>query len=86
MCRTWSFINISTCRFHELATSGRPFTSEDYMLPTPSWAVFGAAEVRVCILLYCPGAYVFVHFGAAKACARASANKSHTSALCLHFL
>eukprot|EP00983_Pelagomonas_calceolata_P059667 1146035-Pelagomonas_calceolata.AAC.1 len=30
--------------FHELATSGQPFTSEDYMLPTPSWAVFGAAE------------------------------------------
>ncbi|KAF5831266.1 hypothetical protein DUNSADRAFT_13350 [Dunaliella salina] len=31
-------------KFHELATSGKPFTSEDYMLPTPSWAVFGAAE------------------------------------------
>jgi len=31
-------------KFHELATSGQPFTSEDYMLPTPSWAVFGAAE------------------------------------------
>lgn len=24
--------------------SGRPFTSKDYMTPTPSWAVYGAEE------------------------------------------
>ena len=28
----------------ELASQGRPFGSEDYMLPTPSWAAYGAKE------------------------------------------
>eukprot|EP00455_Lapot_gusevi_P004316 TRINITY_DN11793_c0_g1_i7.p1 TRINITY_DN11793_c0_g1~~TRINITY_DN11793_c0_g1_i7.p1 ORF type:complete len:201 (-),score=67.96 TRINITY_DN11793_c0_g1_i7:164-766(-) len=28
-------------RFHQLATSGEPFTSLDYMAETPEWAVFG---------------------------------------------
>ncbi|KAK9858801.1 hypothetical protein WJX84_008169 [Apatococcus fuscideae] len=31
-------------RFQELCAAKMPFTSQDYMLPTPSWAVFGAAE------------------------------------------
>jgi tRNA wybutosine-synthesizing protein 1 len=31
-------------RFHELVESGKPFTSLDYMAPTPAWAVPGAAE------------------------------------------
>lgn len=29
------------CRFHELVASGQPFTSADYMLPTPEWAEYG---------------------------------------------
>ncbi len=28
----------------ELAAQGKPFGSEDYMLPTPSWATYGAKE------------------------------------------
>ena len=28
----------------ELCAAKQPFTSQDYMLPTPHWAVFGAAE------------------------------------------
>ncbi|KAH7673664.1 tRNA 4-demethylwyosine synthase (AdoMet-dependent) protein [Dioscorea alata] len=31
-------------RFHELVASGKPFKSEDYMAPTPTWAVYGAEE------------------------------------------
>ncbi|CAM6112611.1 unnamed protein product [Calypogeia fissa] len=31
-------------KFHDLIASGEPFGSEDYMAPTPSWAVYGAAE------------------------------------------
>ncbi|KAK3145922.1 hypothetical protein QOZ80_3BG0259260 [Eleusine coracana subsp. coracana] len=31
-------------RFHELVTSGKPFSSQDYMAMTPSWAVYGAEE------------------------------------------
>ncbi|XP_059281123.1 uncharacterized protein LOC132034779 [Lycium ferocissimum] len=31
-------------KFHDLVASGRPFTSKDYMAPTPSWAVYGADE------------------------------------------
>jgi len=32
-------------RFAELATSGKPFTSTDYMAPTPSWAVYTPGSV-----------------------------------------
>ena len=28
-------------KFHQLAASGEHFTSEDYMAPTPDWAVMG---------------------------------------------
>eukprot|EP00040_Diaphanoeca_grandis_P005602 m.33632 g.33632 ORF g.33632 m.33632 type:complete len:806 (+) comp16849_c0_seq3:36-2453(+) len=31
-------------RFHELLASKKPFTSMDYMAPTPEWAVFGSPE------------------------------------------
>lgn len=31
-------------RFQELAASGKPFRTEDYMAATPSWAVYGADE------------------------------------------
>ena len=31
-------------KFHELATSGKPFTAMDYIQETPSWAVAGAPE------------------------------------------
>ncbi|ESQ27622.1 hypothetical protein EUTSA_v100183040mg, partial [Eutrema salsugineum] len=31
-------------KFHDLVASGEPFTSTDYMAPTPSWAVYGAEE------------------------------------------
>ncbi|URE02722.1 hypothetical protein MUK42_21503 [Musa troglodytarum] len=31
-------------RFHELVASGKSFKTEDYMAPTPSWAVYGAEE------------------------------------------
>nr|XP_016449047.1 PREDICTED: S-adenosyl-L-methionine-dependent tRNA 4-demethylwyosine synthase-like [Nicotiana tabacum] len=31
-------------KFHDLVASGKPFTSKDYMAPTPSWAVYGAEE------------------------------------------
>eukprot|EP00898_Chlorokybus_atmophyticus_P004407 jgi/Chlat1/4968/Chrsp32S04948 len=31
-------------QFHDLVKSGVDFGSEDYMAPTPSWAVFGAEE------------------------------------------
>lgn len=31
-------------RFHELIGSGEPFGALDYILPTPSWAVYGADE------------------------------------------
>ncbi|RAL53635.1 hypothetical protein DM860_012250 [Cuscuta australis] len=31
-------------KFHDLVASGRPFSSGDYMAPTPSWAVYGAEE------------------------------------------
>ena len=27
-----------------LVKAGKPFVTTDYMLPTPSWAVYGAAE------------------------------------------
>ncbi|KNH09682.1 hypothetical protein XU18_0367 [Perkinsela sp. CCAP 1560/4] len=37
---TW--INYS--KFFELARSGEPFTSMDYLLPTPDWGVYGSAE------------------------------------------
>jgi tRNA wybutosine-synthesizing protein 1 len=37
---TW----INYDRFHELVAAGKPFTSEDYMAPTPHWAVPGAEE------------------------------------------
>ncbi|KAK1256731.1 hypothetical protein QJS04_geneDACA024043 [Acorus gramineus] len=31
-------------KFHDLVASGKPFSSEDYMAPTPLWAVYGAEE------------------------------------------
>lgn len=31
-------------KFHELVAAGVPFSSEDYMAPTPDWAGFGSAE------------------------------------------
>ncbi|KAJ7543634.1 hypothetical protein O6H91_09G046000 [Diphasiastrum complanatum] len=31
-------------QFHWLVASGKSFSSEDYMMPTPSWATYGAAE------------------------------------------
>ncbi|PIN03748.1 Fe-S oxidoreductase [Handroanthus impetiginosus] len=31
-------------KFHDLVASGEPFSSKDYTLPTPSWAVYGAEE------------------------------------------
>ncbi|KAG6555532.1 hypothetical protein Mapa_002767 [Marchantia paleacea] len=31
-------------KFHDLVASGEPFSSEDYMMQTPSWAVYGAEE------------------------------------------
>lgn len=31
-------------KFQDLVASGKPFSSADYMAPTPSWAVYGAAE------------------------------------------
>lgn len=31
-------------RFQELIGSGRPFSTAEYMLPTPEWAVYGAPE------------------------------------------
>ncbi|KAI3464962.1 hypothetical protein Pfo_021625 [Paulownia fortunei] len=31
-------------KFHDLVSAGEPFTSKDYMAPTPSWAVYGAEE------------------------------------------
>ncbi|KAL3840306.1 hypothetical protein ACJIZ3_024897 [Penstemon smallii] len=31
-------------KFHDLVSSGEPFTSKDYMAATPSWAVYGAEE------------------------------------------
>ncbi|XP_047982697.1 S-adenosyl-L-methionine-dependent tRNA 4-demethylwyosine synthase isoform X2 [Salvia hispanica] len=31
-------------KFHNLVLTGEPFTSNDYMAPTPSWAVYGAEE------------------------------------------
>ncbi|KAF7139263.1 hypothetical protein RHSIM_Rhsim07G0239300 [Rhododendron simsii] len=31
-------------KFHNLVASGRPFDSKDYMVATPSWAVYGAEE------------------------------------------
>ncbi|XP_073022539.1 S-adenosyl-L-methionine-dependent tRNA 4-demethylwyosine synthase-like [Primulina eburnea] len=31
-------------KFHDLVACGEPFTSEDYMSCTPSWAVYGAEE------------------------------------------
>ncbi|KAL3695249.1 hypothetical protein R1sor_009325 [Riccia sorocarpa] len=31
-------------KFHDLVASGEPFGSEDYMAPTPSWAVYGSSE------------------------------------------
>ncbi|KAL8141200.1 LOW QUALITY PROTEIN: hypothetical protein V2J09_007221 [Rumex salicifolius] len=31
-------------KFHDLVASGQPFSSEDYMAATPSWAVYGAEE------------------------------------------
>jgi len=31
-------------KFHELAASGKDFTAEDYMAPTPYWAVVGSEE------------------------------------------
>eukprot|EP01129_Flabellula_baltica_P006239 TRINITY_DN2317_c0_g1_i1.p1 TRINITY_DN2317_c0_g1~~TRINITY_DN2317_c0_g1_i1.p1 ORF type:complete len:661 (-),score=169.57 TRINITY_DN2317_c0_g1_i1:44-2026(-) len=37
---TW----INYPKFHELINSGESFTSEEYMEPTPYWAVYGAEE------------------------------------------
>ncbi|XP_024972522.1 S-adenosyl-L-methionine-dependent tRNA 4-demethylwyosine synthase [Cynara cardunculus var. scolymus] len=31
-------------KFHDLVASGEPFGSNEYMAPTPSWAVYGANE------------------------------------------
>ncbi|KAK1323841.1 hypothetical protein QJS10_CPA02g01135 [Acorus calamus] len=31
-------------KFHDLVASGKPFSSEDYMAPTPLWAIYGAEE------------------------------------------
>ena len=31
-------------KFQDLAASGKPFRSKDYMLPTPHWSVWGAEE------------------------------------------
>lgn len=31
-------------KFQDLAASGKPFTADEYMLPTPKWAVWGAEE------------------------------------------
>jgi len=31
-------------RFHKLIESKQPFTSADYIAPTPEWAIFGADE------------------------------------------
>ena len=31
-------------KFQELVASGEPFTSDQYMLPTPRWSVWGAEE------------------------------------------
>jgi tRNA wybutosine-synthesizing protein 1 len=31
-------------RFQELASTAAPFASEDYLLPTPDWAVYGSPE------------------------------------------
>ena len=31
-------------KFHELVSTGQPFTSMDYLAPTPDWAVWGSAE------------------------------------------
>ncbi|XXG45624.1 hypothetical protein AAC387_Pa02g0663 [Persea americana] len=31
-------------KFHDLVGSGQPFSSEDYMAATPSWAIYGAEE------------------------------------------
>ncbi|KAL2504096.1 S-adenosyl-L-methionine-dependent tRNA 4-demethylwyosine synthase [Abeliophyllum distichum] len=31
-------------KFHDLVTAGEPFSTKDYMAPTPSWAVYGAEE------------------------------------------
>lgn len=33
-----------TWHAQELAAKGEAFGSEDYMLPTPSWAAYGAPE------------------------------------------
>lgn len=37
---TW----IDYSKFHELVSSGLPFTAKDYMAPTPAWALFNAPE------------------------------------------
>ncbi|XP_051139334.1 S-adenosyl-L-methionine-dependent tRNA 4-demethylwyosine synthase [Andrographis paniculata] len=31
-------------KFHDLVSAGESFTSQDYMAPTPQWAVYGAKE------------------------------------------
>lgn len=31
-------------KFHDLVAADTPFSSEDYMAPTPKWAVYGSAE------------------------------------------
>ena len=31
-------------KFQDLVASGKPFTSDEYMLPTPAWSVWGAPE------------------------------------------
>ena len=31
-------------RFHELVASGKDFRAEDYMAPTPEWALVGSDE------------------------------------------
>ncbi|CAA0841798.1 S-adenosyl-L-methionine-dependent tRNA 4-demethylwyosine synthase [Striga hermonthica] len=31
-------------KFHNLVSAGEPFTSKDYMAPTPLWAIYGAEE------------------------------------------
>jgi len=37
---TW----INYDRFHELLKEGRPFEAEEYMAPTPDWAIYGSEE------------------------------------------
>jgi hypothetical protein len=42
------------CRFFELVESGAPFSTPDYMAPTPDWAVYGAPEAGFDPVEVCP--------------------------------